>query len=86
MMFQPMNAATEDENATHNRVHIKHVKLCKLVVGSHFAAPLASRQIALVREELSWGSKWLKESSVSRFVRVAAAGCLQKISKHLKRT
>jgi hypothetical protein len=33
MMFQPMHAATGDENATHYRVHIKNVKLFKLVVG-----------------------------------------------------
>jgi hypothetical protein len=53
MMFEPMSAATGDENATHYRVHIKNVKLFQLVLGCSFR--LASRQIALVREELSLG-------------------------------
>jgi hypothetical protein len=58
MMLEPMHAATGDENATHCRAHIKNVKWFKLVVGQvalGCSFRLASRQIALVREELSWG-------------------------------
>jgi hypothetical protein len=58
MMLEQMHAATGDENATPYRVHIKNVKLFKLVVGQvalGCSFRLASRQIALVREELYWG-------------------------------
>jgi hypothetical protein len=85
MMFEPMQAAIGDKNATHYRLHIKKVKLFKLVVGQGALGcsfRLASHQIALVREELSLGYLYgCNESSVSRFVRVTAAACLQKISK-----
>jgi hypothetical protein len=57
-ILQPMHAATGDKSATHYRVHIKNVKLFKLVVGQvalGCSFRLASRQIALVREEHSWG-------------------------------
>jgi hypothetical protein len=86
----PMHAATGDGNAAHYRVHIKNVKLFKFVVGQvalGCSFRLASRQIALVLEELSLVHlNGCNESSVSRFVQVAAAACLQKISELLKRT
>jgi hypothetical protein len=85
-----MDAAIGDENATHYRVHIKNVKIYKLVVGQvslGCSFRISSRQIALVRAELSLGYiNGCDESSVSRFVRVAAAACLQKISELLMRT
>jgi hypothetical protein len=71
-------------------VHIKNLKLFKLVVrqvalGCLFR--LASRQIALVREELLLGYlNGCNEAMVSQFVRVSAAVCLHKISELLKRT
>ena len=86
-VFVPMLA--EDETVTHYRVHIKNLKLFKLVVGqvalgSSFR--LASRQITLVREALSLGYlSGCNEAMVSRFVRVAAGACLQKLSELLKR-
>jgi hypothetical protein len=90
MMSEPMHAATGDENAIHYRVHIKNVNLFKHVVGQvalGCSFRSAYRQIALVREELSLGYlNGCNESSVSRFARVAAVACLQKISELLKRT
>jgi hypothetical protein len=81
MMREPMNAAIGDKNASHYRVHIKNMKLFKLVVGQvalGCSFRLASRQIALVREGLSLGYlNGCNESNVSRFVRVAAAAFLQ---------
>jgi hypothetical protein len=56
VICEPMHAATGDENAAHYRVHIKNVKLFKLVVGQvalGCSFRLASRQIALFLEELS---------------------------------
>jgi hypothetical protein len=69
---------------------IKNMKLFKLVVGQvalGCSFRVASRQISLVREELSLGYlNGCNQVMVSRFVRVAAAACLQKISEFLKRT
>jgi hypothetical protein len=90
LMFEPMYAATGNENVTHYRVHLKNVKMFKLVVGQvalGCSFRYASRQIALVHEELTLGYlNGRNESSVSRAVRVGAAACLQKISELLKRT
>ena len=87
-VFVPMRG--DDEAVTHYRTHIKNLKLFKLVIGqvslgSSFR--LASRQITCVREALSLGYlSGCNEAMVSRFVRVAAGACLQKISELLNRT
>jgi hypothetical protein len=91
MMFKPMHSAAGDDNAlTHYHVHIKNMRLFKLVVGQvalGCSFRVASRQISLVREELSLGYlNGCNQVMVSRFVRAAAAACLQKISELLKRT
>jgi hypothetical protein len=86
-MFEPMHAATGDENATHFRVHIKNVKLFKLVVGQvALGCSLSVPSDCSCREELSLGYlNGCNESSLSQFVRAAAA-CLQNISEPVKRT
>ena len=86
-IFVPMLA--EDQTVTHYRAHIKNVKLFKLVIGqvalgSSFR--LALWQITCVREALLLGYlSGCNEATVSWFVCVAAAACLQKLSKLLKR-
>jgi hypothetical protein len=88
-VFVPMRPSDE-QALTHYRVHVKNVKLFRLVIGQvglGCSFCMASRQIATVREELSLGFlSGCNDKMVSQFVRIAAGACLQKIREILSNT
>lgn len=82
-VFDPVRS--EEGSVLCYRAHIRNVKLFKFVIGTVALGAsfrLASRQVLCAREELSLGYLGgCTVTKVSRFVRVAAAACLQKLSE-----
>jgi hypothetical protein len=85
-IFEPVTD-NDDDSVTFYRVHIRNIKLFKLVIGTVSLGAsfrLTARLVSRAREELSLGFLGgCNEAKVSSFVRVAAAAFLQKLGELL---